>query len=87
MRSVIFMRIALGYCETCKKEFLGSVGKCPICGKSMKSKILYTNDEKSKNNFQSRSFNGEGRRYGTGGAACDICPHCNGDRNWCPYMD
>ncbi len=30
---------------------------------------------------------GSGRSYGAGGEACDYCPHCYGNKDWCPYMD
>jgi len=30
---------------------------------------------------------GQGRKAGAGGAACDFCPHCYGNANWCPLMD
>ncbi|MBR1728873.1 MAG: hypothetical protein IJ728_14865 [Selenomonadaceae bacterium] len=71
-------------CIFCNVVFVTNnkkIKKCPICHKPMKI---------SRNGYKQSNYvlqEGEGRQYRTGGAACDFCPHCHGNRNWCPYMD
>ncbi len=78
----------VGYCEFCKKEFLGSAGNCPICHRPMKSRIFQSEQKKSaKSSRNSRIRTGSGRSYGAGGAACQYCPVCYGTADWCPFMD
>lgn len=36
---------------------------------------------------KTEQLEGEGRKYGAGGDACNICPHCNGSKNYCPVLD
>lgn len=73
----------INYCVFCKIKFVTNYKKiktCPICKKHMK---IYKNNRRKKIIYEE----GEGRKFGTGGDACNYCPHCHGNRDWCPIMD
>ena len=89
------MQSILSYCKFCKKEFPATASVCPVCGRPMKEKIFRTYEEKKSARPRVRNLRdkhdgtkeGEGRRYRTGGIACDMCPFCHGTRDWCPIVD
>ena len=62
-------------CNICHIAFDNSLDKCPKC----KREIRYYD--------KVATSEGKGRLYGAGGAACDYCPECYGNENWCPFMD
>ena len=65
-------------CNYCHVAFDEKLEKCPICKRSVQE-----NSDINKKEYRE----GLGRKYGVGGEACDYCPHCYGNENWCPYMD
>ncbi|MCH5257003.1 MAG: hypothetical protein J1D87_06895 [Lachnospiraceae bacterium] len=64
-------------CQCCHIAFDKRLNECPSCGRT-----VVDENEKSYLNKE-----GNGRKYGAGGDACDYCPHCYGNANWCPIMD
>ncbi len=64
-------------CNCCHSAFDSKLEKCPICGRKI---------ETEKGRISSRK-EGDGRIHHAGGAACEYCPHCEGNANWCPFMD
>lgn len=68
-----------------KKEYEGrKVSKCEKW-EYPKGHKAYLTDQPFISNYSEPE--GEGRRYGAGGEACDYCPHCDGSKDWCPWMD
>ena len=43
--------------------------------------------EYSQEYSQEYNYEGSGRAHHAGGLACDYCPHCYGNANWCPLLD
>lgn len=64
-------------CYQCHIAFDASLDRCPKCHKEV---IIDNNDYADVRE-------GKGRAYGVGGMACDLCPHCYGSSDWCPFMD
>ena len=64
-------------CNYCHIAFDKQLTKCPSCGREVvdENRKSYLNQE------------GEGRKHGAGGEACDYCSHCYGSADWCPLMD
>lgn len=65
-------------CENCHIAFYKELDGdcCPKCGRIV-------NDE----SWHEINTEGDGRQHHAGGDACNYCPHCVGNANWCPYMD
>lgn len=64
-------------CKICHIAFDKKLDVCPSCGKAIieEGKLINSNAE------------GNGRKYRSGGDACNYCSHCYGNKDWCPFMD
>lgn len=65
-----------GICNSCHIAFDKKNKICPSCGKKIE-------DEKTLSPLEKE---GDGRKHHAGGEACDYCPHCYGNADWCPVM-
>ena len=63
-------------CEICHIAFDKELDSCPKCGRIVNDRLLHEKTDE-----------GNGRQHHAGGEACNYCPHCVGNANWCPYMD
>ena len=78
------MRLVLSYCKYCDGTFHETTEVCPFCNKPITEKIVM--DDGFEDPYDDIK-ECEGRRYRTGGIACDMCPFCHGTRDWCPVVD
>ena len=63
------------------------IEKCPKCNKPMQVSDYapYRLDYSKVETPTPKE--GEGRIYGAGGEACNLCPHCHASKGWCPLLD
>lgn len=84
-------------CPKCHRAYAKWIDVCPKCKTSIKD-----NKIDSRNFFllgyeinrvgkivdkRIEQFEGERRKHFAGGLACNYCPHCFGNKDWCPFMD
>jgi|GEM_PF-2970189 len=65
-------------CYYCHIAFDKSTENCPICNRKVKHDTTIPHHEVHE---------GEGRMREVGGEACDYCPFCYGNADWCPLLD
>ena len=70
-------------CPKCKRAYVKWIDVCPKCKTPIGNNDIFGNSR----NYYFEQKEGEGRKYGAGGAACNYCPYCNGTKDWCPIMD
>jgi len=63
-------------CNNCHIAFDSRLRECPECHQIIDENKQFASIQE-----------GTGRKAGAGGEACNYCPHCYGNSDWCPIMD
>ena len=74
-------------CARCEMPIETKHDKCPLCGSLTFKKNRVKNYWRTPTPPSWNYATNEGTGRGHHGAACDICPHCNGTPGWCPLLD
>ena len=53
----------------------------------LRMKKSFQQKQKKEISWDYANGEGIGRKYGTGGDACNYCGVCHGTADWCPLMD